>query len=333
MKSVIVNPFTPIPKSDKSHVRGWAMVWAQRLGADIATKDTDLSGYEKIYIDHGVNFSGAMNLFGGFTDDIVDRFNSMIESVNKSAKLYSLDWHIHDCNYVDQIEKRICAKTTSERVDFDFLVDVEELLSQAKKLTMGSLDLPGMILGDSHSVAYSNQNQMIKRINGQTLYSAMKQGLYEWILNNSVSFETTNLEVIELCLGSIDIRFHALQQDRWSAKEFAQKYAQQVISAQDEMSIQINVCAPVPIEFEERRIPKTGQYKGVNFNGSRQERLDYTLRFIEELDNYCCDFDLIMPPKEWYEMDGEQYAKDIMELSSSVHIAPRNYRSTLGWSQ
>jgi hypothetical protein len=55
MKSVIFNPFTPIPKSDKSHVKGWSIVWSQRLNADIATKDIDLMNYDHIYIDHGVN--------------------------------------------------------------------------------------------------------------------------------------------------------------------------------------------------------------------------------------------------------------------------------------
>ena len=30
-------------------------------------------------------------------------------------------------------------------------------------------------------------------------------------------------------------------------------------------------------------------------------------------------------------MDGEQYANEIMELSSSVHIAPKKYRSIINW--
>ena len=325
MNSIIVNPFTPIPKSDKSHVKGWAIVWAQRLNADIATKDTDLSKYDNIYIEHGVNFSGAMNLFGGFNDEVFERVNNLITAVDKGANLFSLDWNIHDCKYSDQIEKRIGANTTSDKVDFDFLVGFEEATAVAKTITMDSLELSDLILGDSHSVAYSEQHQAIKRINGQLLYSAMKQGLCEFIREHNGD----NYDKVTLCLGSIDIRFHAL--NKISAREFAKQYAQQVIKAQNELGIEISVCSPVPIEYEERRIPKTGQYDGVNFKGSRQERLDYTLDFISELDNYCCDFDLIMPPEAWYEMDGEQYAKEIMELSSSVHIAPKNYRSNINW--
>lgn len=330
MSSVIVNPFTPIPKSDKSHVRGWAMVWAQRLGADIATKDTDLSAYDSIYIDHGVNFSGALNLFGGFTDDIVDRLQAISSAVTKGANLYSLDWHIHDCKYVDQIEKRVGAKTTSERVDFDFLVEVEELLSVAKKLSMDDLGLTSIIIGDSHSVAYSRQNQVIHRINGQLLYSAMKVGLKEWIR----PFMKANTQDVTLCLGSIDIRFHVFgKKNTWFAHEFAIEYAKQVIEAQDYWEVPFTVCAPVPVEYEERKIPKTGQFDGVNFNGSRIERLDYTKSFVNRLDTYCADFDLLIPPGKWYDMDGERYAKEIMELSSSVHIAPRNYQSILGWTK
>ena len=258
MKSVIVNPFIPIPKSDKSHVRGWAIVWAQRLNADIATKDTDLSKYDNIYIEHGVNFSGSMNLFGGFNNEVFERVYNLITAVNKGANLFSLDWNIHDCKYSNQIKKRIGANTTSKKVDFNFLIDFEKTIITAKTITMDSLKLFDLILGDSHSAAYSEQHHAIKRINGQLLYSAMKNDLCDFIQKYSYNYNE-----ITLCLGSIDIRFHAL--NKISAKDFANQYAQQVIKAQNKLNIKINVCAPVPIEYEQRRIPKTGQYGGMNF--------------------------------------------------------------------
>lgn len=330
MKRAILNPFTPIPKSEKSHVRGWSMVWAQRLGADILTKDSNLDNYDEFYIDHGVNFSGSLNLFGGFNDEVAERVLKLIGNYEQGAKVYSLDHDMASCNYAEQVKKRIGANTTSDLVNSSFIERLDDMLSQTPKKQMSDLHLFNQILGDSHSVAYSDSKDAINRMNGELLYSAMQTGLTEWIRANSIISESN---LITLCLGSIDIRFHALQKGRWSAKEFATKYAQQVIKAKGELGIEISVCAPVPIEYEDRRIPKTGQYKGVNFNGSREERLEYTLEFIDTLDNYLLDFNLIMPPKTWYEMDGEEYAKKVMELSSSVHIAPIHYRSINSWSK
>lgn len=326
MNHIITNPFTPIPKSAKSHVRGWSEVWAQRIGAKIATKDDAIGSFGNIYIDHGVNFSGPMNLFGGFNGACVDRCKDLIKEVSLGSRLYSLDIPMVNAQYVNQIEKRLGAKTTSKGADFDFLMDLDLCLSEANTLTMDDLGLPKVILGDSHSVAYSTPDQAIKKINGKTLYSALNSSLHDFIIDNKAD----TYKDVTLCLGSIDVRFHSIGKDAY-AKELSKAYAEQIISTQQSLGIKISACAPVPIEHEERKLPKTGQYKGVNFNGSRSERLDFTMKFIDGLMAYCCDFDVVLPPMEWYRMGGEEYAKEIMELSSSVHISPRNYNSILDW--
>jgi hypothetical protein len=329
-KSIIFNPFTPIPKSEKSHIRGWAMMWAQRLDADIATKETDLLDYENIYIDHGVNFHGSLNLFGGFNDDIVSNCYNLMHAVDNEAKLFSLDWKIKDCNYISQIEKRIGAKTTSEMVDFNFLERFENILNKAKYLPMESLNLDKWIIGDSHTLAFSTKDQVITRLNGQTLYNAIyKKGLDSFLHYQN---KPKKIKEITLCLGSIDIRFHLLRLKTFTAKEFADLYAKEIIKWQNFYNIPIKVCAPVPIEHELRKLPKTGQFEGQNFYGARWERLKFTFDFIKYLSDYCFDFDLIQPPKEWYTMPGDEYAREIMELHSSVHIAPKYYRSIYNWN-
>jgi hypothetical protein len=83
-------------------------------------------------------------------------------------------------------------------------------------------------------------------------------------------------------------------------------------------------AAPVPVEFEERRIPKSGFYKKEPFYGSWQERHDLTNRFIDELHKQAGS--VVMPPEEWYTMNPETYAKTYMEHGSSFHIAPPFYR-------
>lgn len=331
MKYAILNPFTPIPKSLKSHVRGWSIVWAQRLSlhdnciVDILSKFTgeDLKAYDKIFIDHGANFSGQLNLFGGLSEDIYDNLRHL-DSVK--AQIVSLDWSINDIDYVTQMEKRLGAKTTSSSWNLDNLFDLDLMFCSMKMKTMRGLPFSKVIMGDSHCQAFSMPDQRIERRNGQTLHNALEMGLVEYIKSNGGPSGE-----LDLCLGSIDIRHHALRLEI-CPKQFARRYAEEVIKAQDYFESAINVWGPVPIEHEERKIPGTGQYKGQNFYGSREERKRFTHDFITTLDGYV-DFDTYTCPLHWYLMDGKEYAEEIMEANSSVHIAPLNYRSILGWSK
>jgi hypothetical protein len=58
-------------------------------------------------------------------------------------------------------------------------------------------------------------------------------------------------------------------------------------------------------------------------------RREWTNYFIDLMS---CENKVVGPPTEWYSMDGEEYAKQYMELGSSVHIAPNNYRR-FNWGQ
>jgi hypothetical protein len=102
------------------------------------------------------------------------------------------------------------------------------------------------------------------------------------------------------------------------------EYVRQAIMIQKQYDCDISFTTPVPVEYEDRRLPKTGYFKGTPFFGSRQDRLDLTYRIIEGLNKRKAN--VIMPPEEWYKMDGEKYAKTYMENSSSVHISPQYYR-------
>jgi hypothetical protein len=108
------------------------------------------------------------------------------------------------------------------------------------------------------------------------------------------------------------------------------EYVRQAVAIQKEHGCDISFTTPVPVEYEDRRLPKTGYFKGTPFFGSRQDRLDLTYRIIEGLNKR--KVNVIMPPEEWYKMDGEKYAKTYMENSSSVHVSPQYYRR-LDWGQ
>ena len=95
-------------------------------------------------------------------------------------------------------------------------------------------------------------------------------------------------------------------------------------------NVNVSYASPVPVEFEGRRIPKTGYYKNEPFAGSADERAGYTAEFRYHL--RAKGVKVIKPPTSWYAMDREEYAKKHMELSSSVHIGPDFYRRN-NWGQ
>jgi hypothetical protein len=292
---MIFNPFTPIPKSDKSHVRGWSQHWAECLNTTVANKSTTLSG--DLYLDHGVNFGGTLNLFGGVTDEILDR---LIEMIDCSGQLYSLDIDMPD--YDAMLKKRGV-----------IVPGLQDKLSNSITLKQSNFHTKYKVYGDSHATAFAPLNSHIIRVNGLTLYRALEDKLIP---------EDADLVV----LGSIDIRHHIGRQTNPEASivKLATKLAYFAFDND------IKVAAPVPIEYEERKIPKTGFYKGTPFTGTREDRLEWTMLFIKTLRDLSVD--VVSPPESWYLMNPEVYAKEYMELSSSVHISPKNYRRNGEWN-
>lgn len=318
---MIFNPFTPIPKHPKSHVRGWSLLWAELLGCSVAGKDTCLSDAKALYLDHGVNFGGSMNLFGGVTGEMVD---GLIDVITSKADIVSLD--IPMPNYVDQLEKRLGQKTCHPALA-KLLPCLRDRLD-VPHLTMASLKLPHVTIGDSHSTAFSAPGSAVLRTNGATLYGALK--------NNSIEAQLDALgyspERVTLVYGSIDIRHHIGRQKNPidAVVELAQAYVKRARDIQLDYMVEIEVAAPVPVEYEERKIPQTGFYQGTPFTGSFAERRAWTALFIDLLQQ--AGLKVAHPPFEWYSMDGKEYAEKYMELSSSVHIAPTHYRRYSQWS-
>lgn len=283
---MIINPFTPIPKSNKSHVKGWALHWAESLDLPIH-REGPYSG--DLYFEHGVNFGGSLNLFGGVTDQIIDNLKQLAASPDK---LYSLDIPMPD--YAAMLKKRGVE-----------IPGLKAKLASASTLTQMDLPFKYLVYGDSHATAYAPYKSKIIRVNGQTLHGALKESKIP---------ENVNLIV----LGSIDVRHHLLRQPepRKSTMELINELQTRYPNAQ--------YGTPVPVEHEERRIPKTGYYKGTPFYGSREERQSLTALFKA--------FTHVRLPDVCYIMDGKKYADEYMELGSSVHIAPAHYRRVGGWN-
>ena len=314
MTSVITNPISNIPVNPKSHTLGWSKVWSHHLGAAIDHKCTSqIRQFDTVYIDHGANFGGTLNLFGGADKLVYDRINLVLACKH----VVSLDHDMPD--YGAQLKKRLTAKTTYEGITEEWCDAVSARIASIPSLKQQDTNplLTGITLGDSHSISFSRAYDHVLRNDGKTLHGALKEGLKNMFRGMTPFGEIT------LSLGSIDIRHHLLRHDI-NLKEFIGEYVRQGKELESLYNCKVSFAAPVPVEFEGRRVPKTGYYKKTPFFGSLEERKALTSNFIEELHNN--KVSVVQPPEFWYTMDPEKYATTYMEFGGSFHIAPPFYR-------
>lgn len=321
---VLTNPISNIPMLKNSHVLGWSQVWADQLDATIDHKCShNIANAKTVYIEHGVNFGGTLNLFGGATKEIFDRINR----VAAHPTVVSLDFNMPD--WGAQLKKRIGAPTTYTGITEQWCDALSKRLYgipslKQEELQKFSKKFDGVSVGDSHTPAFSRSTDIVLRENGKTLYGTLKRGLITEFRGMDPFGKVT------FCYGSIDVRHHILRHANFNLDDMLDEYVRQAVMIQKEYHCDIAFTAPVPVEYEDRRLPKTGYFKGTPFFGSRQDRLDLTYRFIEGLNKR--KVEVIQPPSEWYKMDGKKYAETHMENSSSVHISPQYYRRK-DWGQ
>jgi len=319
MKIVIGNPLSNPPRKANSHVRGWAVHWAETARGSVAHKGEVPTNEPCVYFfEHGVNFGGGLNLFGGLNDDVAQSVISFVEHWNPQSRLFSCDIDMPD--YASMLRGRLGATSTSAIITENDINKFGLILETAK--TIRNCDLPGyrkVCIGDSHTAAFTDKNSTGLRKNGQTLFGALKNNY----LQESIDSLHSDIRVITVCFGSIDIRHHICRQS--DPKASIDKMLDDLLELTKKNShLEFEVCGPVPVEYEGRRIPKTGFYKGDPFFGSREQRLELTLYWIEGLKKRFKN--VVTVPENWYSMDGEVFAKDKMEFGGSVHLSPESYR-------
>lgn len=323
--NVLTNPISNIPQLKNSHVLGWASVWRDQLDATIDHRcSADIANASTVYIEHGVNFGGSLNLFGGATEEIFNRINRVAAHPN----VVSLDWDMPD--WGEQLKKRINAPTTFSGITEQWCDALSARLSKVKSLKQEELlsvsnKFDGISVGDSHTPAYSRLTDIVLRENGKTLYGTLKRGIITEF-RGLKPFGT-----VTLSYGSIDIRHHIMRHEGFNLEDMLKEYVKQGQAIESEYDCDVWYTIPVPVEHEGRRLPKTGYFKDTPFYGSREERLNLTYQWMEIL-NKLSGNKTVMPPLDWYKMDGETYANTYMENSSSVHISPEWYRR-LDWGQ
>ena len=320
MKTVLTCPTRPIVESSGSHRSAMGEIYADMIRQSGEDVDIDYNGKtieyskcEKIYVYHGTDWSGTLNLFGGVKSCPI-AFNMRNFSKFK-GEIISLG--IDFPNYAHMLERRMDGvdDVQQEFLDVD-LGNLYQMNARAKTIKYPHIT-DKLVVGDSHAVCMYRPGWMVESIPFKTLYGALEIGL-----SNLCS--TEGISDIEFYFGNIDIRHHLCRQDYplVACFELVDRYVEQLIEFSGK---RISVYEPLLIESEDRRLPKSGYYKGQPFSGSWKERNDIRDMFIDRLKDKLPSW---IGLKEWTKRfknpKGELDFK-YMEDRGSVHLARHSY--------
>ncbi len=303
---MITGVFQKITRKPWSHTHGWTQSWSENLGVPI---NYDNEPVEEIFVDHGVNFGGSLNLFGGYEQKLEDR----IKAALKAEKVWSLDIDMPD--YAGMLAAR------KDGPDAYLLALLYEWQSKAKTLRSIDLALPWLTIGDSHSAAWAPHNSMVVKENGKTLFGQVRDG-FPYVREHLEKCPW--LQGVTMVFGNIDIRHHICR----LGVDWRDLYREWKRFG-DSLGVKVEYSVPWPVEHAGRKLPKTGWYKGHPFWGSQEERSDLVLQIRQFMNDE--GMLTVSYPKDWLLMEPEEYARERMERPQSVHLSPQFYRRHCEW--
>jgi hypothetical protein len=262
-----------------------------------------------------MEFKGEVfNLFGGYTEEVKTRISRLLDLELDQVK--GLDLPIPD------IEKIL--RPRSVKTNFDFTDSEWEKIRSFQNCEIIKhedlvLYIRRVVVGDSHSISRYQSGTVVYRNDGLTMHRLVEDGVTPHLPDYFIPHLVINV-------GNVDIRHHLCRQvdPSSSARRMISNLRMHLEALQNQGKIgSFEVTEPYPIEFEERKIPKTGYYKGTPFYGSHPER-DRVRQIMANEMKY--QFDTVHEwPTNWFMIDPEDYAKTYMEKPGSVHLSPEFY--------
>lgn len=305
LKGAIVGTFNKIPKLETSHSYGWAKIWSDMINEQI---DSENLAHDLVYLLHGANFTGSLNIFGGFSE----KLEQSIRNLLKAKDIYSLEFKCPD--YGAMLKRR------KDVQDKGLCDDLSERLNDIPVITAHSLGYSHLAIGDSHTGAVAPNSCAVVKQDGATLNGQIKTD-FEYIRTH---LSRGNYKSLTISLGNIDIRHHIVRLD--AEYEVMLKKLNKFGKS---LGIPVEYAAPWPIEYEGRRIPKSGYYKGKPFWGFSGERTLVVKGWIKTMHDL--GMEVVSPPQHWYDMSPKEYALAHMENGGSVHLSPKWYRRYCDW--
>lgn len=286
---ILNNPATSL----NSHSAGWNEIMRQLIDptAVVINENDDWNDYDKLVINHGLNFKpGSYNIIGGISPSVISRSEKLLTFIGPVYEIDGFDFN-------DFIAKRKPSEELEEHVkQYPLEIRHQELHVGTKKL-----------IGDSHSISvWPNIDWQIERMDGKTLFGFLKEPKKaDW-----------------LYFGNIDIRFHLCRQSdpHQATLELVKRYISWA------KACNAKVTCLLPVESETRKLPGTGLHYGKPFYGTRTLRSELVYLFNTEL--IASSLDVHVWPTEWYS-DIKHFESEVMEPRQSVHLRPKYYANKL----
>lgn len=295
-KILVSTPLIPITSRMSSHRAAQGVIYADQLQRSRPNDEVyvnmageryieDFNQFDEMYVYHGNDFSGSVNLFGGvkgfpYTHNFVNfsKFKGAIHSFNITFPdyFYMLKSKVDDAKSKgkeyqplwDEVDWENLGDICTYCIRFDIPVVHPNFLNPSDKIS----------IGDSHAICLYRPGWSNVSIPFRTLHGALERRLITFV-------PVGGYNEIEFYFGNIDIRHHLCRQENpdLAAREIAQEYVKQALEVAKTFNANVKLYEPLPIENESRSIPKTGWYKGTPFYGSWKDRVRVRAAFVDEL--------------------------------------------------
>jgi hypothetical protein len=296
MSGLVATPFITIASNLSSHRAAQGVIYADQLkqtGRDITVNMTrdlyheDFNKFDDLYVYHGNDFSGGVNLFGGMKAfPYVDNFRNFSKFKGNVYSLvipYPSVYAELKKKYDEHISKDKEIDPLWHEVDWNNLVRMErEAVTIDPNLLV---KYPRIAAGDSHAICMYRPGWMNNSVPFKTLHGALKVGIQHFIKPYGDNFEE-----IEFYFGNIDIRHHICRQDNSDSaiEDLVKEYVKQAKEVANEFGAKtVRLYELLPPENESRSLPKTGFFKGTPFYGTWSDRNNARLHFKYCLEQEC----------------------------------------------
>jgi len=316
---VLLTGLGPISNKIYSHKAAQAIIYADQLkqaGYDVTinlanNKIADYSGFDEVYVYHGSDWGGSLNLFGGIENYQNVETVGALSRYKGAVKSLIIDFP----KYSDMFEARL--KKANMLFDWDWN-NLRAIESSAQVVDPNLVKRYDRIsIGDSHAICMYRPGWMNVSTPFKTLHGAIKLGFDHFIPEG-------NYKEIEIYFGNIDVRHHLCRNEdvKKAAKDLADRYIAAAEFLADKHSAKVTLWELLPIEDPSRKVPKTGNYKGTPFYGTWQERTDARQYFMDELESSG------IPVFKWVDKLKNKKGEldfEYMEKPQSIHLSRAAY--------
>ena len=317
MRHILVCPINPPSGKVYSHRGAQAAIYGSMIEEEYGNCDinwsgkiTDYSDYDVMWVYHGNDYSGSINMFGGMqgfahATNVVNfsTFEGEVKSLGIDMPDYGTDLESRRdrCKHV--------IKPEFERLDYERM----KLMHTEAQTIVHPNPTRKMVCGDSHAIAMYRPGWMINSVPFTTLNGALKRGLRSYMSNP--------IDEVEFYFGNIDLRHHICRLNDGDWQRNVDELAHRYIEAVQQLDVKARIYELMPCENESRQLPLSGQYKGVNFTGSWLRRMAARKMFNEIIH----DSGLLIKWTDYLLNNDGELGFEHMEKPRSVHLSRASY--------